>query len=185
MRIGGISSAPLAAYAARKAYANQMPYIEPTSLRQTASTDTVSLSISDERGRTVVGGWMDRSNTVTVYRGDDAARGYRVKHWGADGRPVEYKVDPSSVDPEDANMIEMYVRSVDMVQSGALPDAKKRFMDARAAAEGSGLGALDRANWLNIVSDLMVARYGSGDMEGFGALKRYWDALSERALPVA
>lgn len=183
MRVGGTASVPLAAYEARKAYMKSAPYVNFSDIgRPRSAADTIQFQMSDETGDTVVGGWTDRDSSVTVFRtaGFNADHPvYKVKMWDESGRTTERRVDLSRFDAKDADAIEVYVWTNHMARTAGLDGAARYYMGAKAAAHSFGIATQQRTNWLNIVNDLMVMRYGAGDMEGFSGLKRYWDALSE------
>lgn len=181
-----------AAYQARKAYAgaavsgvsSSSAGTIKTQEKARTSSDTFTMIRSNDADGVLIGGWGEHKSSAAVYRPaafSDESPSYRVRVWGADGRPTTRTISVASVDPTDADEAEMLALTSWAEETGAQTGAAKTFMAARAYVKGYGGSTSERADWLGILDGAMQSEYKAGSMTGFTAFKKLWDFLSERA----
>lgn len=132
-------------------------------------------------GASAVGG--TDGGSVTVYKPmdfDPANPVYKVKIWDAAGNVSERMVDISKVDPTNCDMIDMFVYSSHLTDSGECPNAQSAFLNASANPHGPGSvygSVFDEENWVDIVKYAMQLQFDLGNMQGYLDYKKFWDFL--------
>lgn len=176
----------IAAFQARRAYADAMPFIGLSGIGrpQPSPVDSYVSDGSGRDGETIVAGWNCDGASVSLYRPAGSSEDrptYRARSWEAGtSRPTVRDFDASRIDPSRADELEMFVLTTHMARSGQ-ESAARTFIKVRDAARDEGADTSQRADWLDRISDTMIAKYAAGEVDEFVAIKELWDELSDRA----
>lgn len=122
--------------------------------------------------------------STTVYKPadfDPANPVYKVKIWDAAGNVTERMVDISKVNAGNCDEIDMFAYSCYLTVSGECPNAQSAFMgaDGYYRSLNSEADFLDKANWLDIIKEVMQMQYDAGNIEGYLEYKVFFDFLEQ------
>lgn len=185
IRSGGLPP-QLAAYQAMKAYsdapiaANGSIAAKPQT-KTSAASDTFTLLRTNAADGALIGGWGEPGSSASIYRPTNfnpSSPAYKVRVWGADGRPSTRTIAIANIDPRNADEAEMLAFTSHAEATGAYTSATRTFMAARAYVKAYGGTTEDRIDWLGIADGAMQSEYRAGNMLGFIAYKQFWDMLS-------
>lgn len=175
-----------------KAKTNGNTSFENVIENQGAATNLVLHGIPEElkaQGYRQVGSWADARTGIStaVYKPrnfDENNPVYLVKTWDAEGKVTEKEINLNEVNPESADVYEMYAYSCYLSDSGKYPKAMAKFMMSNAhnsMVEGSGGNAGEngdvKLNWFEIIRGIMEEQYQLGNMQGYLEYKEFYDVL--------
>lgn len=158
-------------------------YMENASNTQKTDGTLILHYFDNEEGDTAISacGALDGSS-VTVYQAKDFDPEhpiYKVKIWDASGNVTERMVDIAQVNPEQCDAVDMYAYSCYLSVSGECPDAIHKFMGAKANYfDSNNDGNLfDKADWLEVVKEIMQMQYDVGNLKGYLEYKEFLSFL--------
>lgn len=190
MFIGVSPAAPqaaghIAALQARRAYADAMPFLSLVGVgkRQAASVDSYVREDIASDGETIAAAWNTDGVSISLYKpvGFSEDRPvYRARTWVEGSTRAQTRtIDASRVDPRNADELEMLIMTTFMSERKEPEGAARTFIKVRDEARAAGESTEGRMNWLDKISEAMIAKYGAGDMDGFVELKELWDKVSD------